>query len=100
LAQNIYDNDRFLAGYSAFPRSSDGLVATSEWPAFRALLPAVAGRRVVDLGCGFGQLSRWLADEGSASVLGIDLSEKMLARAATETKSPVVTYRWTNRVLT
>lgn len=93
MAQNIYDNPAFLAGYSEFPRSRDGLGATSEWPALRALLPAIAGKRVVDLGCGFGQLSRWLAAEGAVSVLGIDLSEKMLARAAAETKSAAVTYR-------
>lgn len=96
MAQNIYDDDRFLAGYSEFPRSRDGLDATSEWPAFRALLPAIAGKRVVDLGCGFGQLSRWLAAEGAASVLGVDLSEKMLARAAVETKSRAVTYARAN----
>ncbi len=93
MAQNIYDDDRFLAGYSEFPRSREGLDATSEWPAFRALLPKISGKRVVDLGCGFGQLSRWLGNEGAESVLGIDLSEKMLARAVAETTNPAVTYR-------
>jgi trans-aconitate methyltransferase len=93
LAQNIYDDPKFLAGYSQFPRSRDGLEATSEWPALRALLPEIAGKRVVDLGCGFGQLSRWLGDAGAASVLGIDLSEKMLARALAETSNPSVSYR-------
>lgn len=92
MAQNIYDDPKFLAGYSEFPRSRDGLEATSEWPAFRALLPAIAGKRVVDLGCGFGQLSRWLGGEGAGSVLGIDLSEKMLARALAETTNPAVSY--------
>lgn len=92
MAQNIYDNPAFLAGYSEFPRSRDGLGATSEWPALHALLPAIAGKRVVDLGCGFGQLSRWLGDEGAASVLGIDLSEKMLTRARAETTNVAVTY--------
>lgn len=92
MAQNIYDDPAFLAGYSAFPRSREGLAATSEWPALRALLPSVADRDVVDLGCGFGQLSRWLAAEGAATVTGIDLSEKMLERAKTETSSPVVRY--------
>lgn len=96
MAQNIYDDDRFLAGYSEFPRSRDGLDATSEWPAFHALLPAIAGKRVVDLGCGFGQLSRWLGDQGARSVLGIDLSEKMLARAVRETANTAVTYRRAN----
>lgn len=92
MAQNIYDDPAFFAGYSEFPRSRDGLGATSEWPAFRALLPVIAGKRVVDLGCGFGQLSRWFAEEGAASVLGYDLSEKMLDRAVRETRSPVVRY--------
>jgi 2-polyprenyl-3-methyl-5-hydroxy-6-metoxy-1,4-benzoquinol methylase len=92
MAQNIYDDPKFLAGYSQFPRSRDGLEATSEWPALRALLPEIAGKRVVDLGCGFGQLSRWLGDAGARSVLGIDLSEKMLARAVVETSNPTVTY--------
>lgn len=93
MAQNIYDDDRFLAGYSAFPRSRDGLEGTTEWPAFRALLPGIEGLRVVELGCGFGQLTRWLAAEGAQSVLGLDLSEKMLARARSETDAPGVTYR-------
>jgi 2-polyprenyl-3-methyl-5-hydroxy-6-metoxy-1,4-benzoquinol methylase len=93
MAQNIYDDPAFLAGYSEFPRSREGLSGTTEWPAFRALLPEIAGKRVVDLGCGFGQLSRWCADEGAASVTGIDLSEKMLARAREETRSDAVTYR-------
>jgi 2-polyprenyl-3-methyl-5-hydroxy-6-metoxy-1,4-benzoquinol methylase len=93
VAQNIYDDPAFFAGYSNFPRSRDGLAATSEWPALRALLPAIGGKRVLDLGCGFGQLSRWAANEGAASVLGIDLSEKMLERAVAETGDPSVTYR-------
>jgi trans-aconitate methyltransferase len=93
MAQNIYDNPAFLAGYSEFPRSREGLGATSEWPALRALLPAIAGTHVVDLGCGFGQLSRWLGDEGAASVLGIDLSEKMLERARAETTNLAVRYK-------
>jgi 2-polyprenyl-3-methyl-5-hydroxy-6-metoxy-1,4-benzoquinol methylase len=96
LAQNVYDDERFLAGYSEFPRSRDGLDATSEWPAFRAMLPALRGKRVVELGCGFGHLTRWLAAEGAMSVIGIDLSEKMLARAITDTLSPAVVYQRAN----
>ncbi len=92
MAQNIYDDPRFLAGYSEFPRSRDGLSATSEWPAFRELLPEIAGKRVVELGCGFGQLTRWLAAEGAREVLAFDLSASMLARAKAETSSLVVRY--------
>jgi 2-polyprenyl-3-methyl-5-hydroxy-6-metoxy-1,4-benzoquinol methylase len=92
MAQNIYDDPAFFAGYSEFPRSREGLAGTSEWPAFSAMLPAIAGKRVLDLGCGFGQLSRWLAEAGAAAVLGIDLSERMLAEAEARTNDARVAY--------
>lgn len=45
------------------------------------LLPAdVAGRRVLDLACGYGTVSRHLAGLG-ARVTGVDLSGAMIARA-------------------
>jgi SAM-dependent methyltransferase/8-oxo-dGTP pyrophosphatase MutT (NUDIX family) len=40
----------------------------------------LAGRRVVEIGCGTGVNSAWLAERG-ASVVGLDLSEGMLAEA-------------------
>ena len=46
-------------------------------PAVEALMGEVAGRRVCDLACGQGRLTRHLADLG-AQVLGIDLSAKLL----------------------
>ena len=84
MAQNIYDQDDFFAGYSALLRSREGLAGAPEWPSLRAMLPPMAGRRVVDLGCGFGWFCRFAAEAGAASVLGIDLSEKMLATARAE----------------
>ena len=58
MAQNIYDDEEFFAGYSRLPRSVEGLDGAPEWPALRALLPDIRGRRVLDLGCGFGWASR------------------------------------------
>ena len=82
MAQNIYDDEEFFVAYSGLRRSVEGLDGAPEWPTLRAMLPTMAGCRVVDLGCGFGWFSRWAAEAGAASVLGIDLSDKMLARAA------------------
>ncbi|RUX26227.1 class I SAM-dependent methyltransferase [Mesorhizobium sp. M7A.F.Ca.US.011.01.1.1] len=81
MAQNIYDREDFFAGYSQLGRSVEGLKGAAEWPALRAMLPDVGGLRVVDLGCGFGWFCRWAREHGAAQVLGLDLSEKMLARA-------------------
>jgi SAM-dependent methyltransferase len=93
MAQNIYDDDGFFAGYSTLARSQKGLDGAAEWPTLRAMLPAMAGLRVVDLGCGFGWFARWAREAGAASVLGLDLSEKMLARAAADTQDPAIEYR-------
>ncbi len=81
MSQNIYDDAGFFDGYSRLDRSLRGLDGAPEWPALRALLPDLAGKRVVDLGCGFGWFCRWAAAQGAAHVLGLDLSEKMLGRA-------------------
>ncbi|MFC3676676.1 class I SAM-dependent methyltransferase [Ferrovibrio xuzhouensis] len=92
MAQNIYDRDDFFAGYSRLPRSQHGLDGAPEWPAIRALLPDMAGRRVVDLGCGFGWFARWARENGAASVLGLDLSDNMLARARADTADSAIRY--------
>ena len=70
MAQNIYDDPTFFAGYSQLPRQVHGLDAAPEWPALRTMLPDLTGKRVVDLGCGFGWFARWAREHGAASVLG------------------------------
>ncbi|HEX3864741.1 MAG TPA: class I SAM-dependent methyltransferase [Stellaceae bacterium] len=93
MAQNIYDNDEFFAGYARLPRSVAGLDAAPEWPALRALLPDLNGHRVLDLGCGYGWFCRWAREQKAADVRGIDVSEKMLARAIAITREPAIIYQ-------
>ncbi|HEV2463085.1 MAG TPA: class I SAM-dependent methyltransferase [Acidobacteriaceae bacterium] len=92
LAQNVYDRPDFFKRYSQFPRSIHGLAGAPEWPEIRSMLPKLAGLRVADLGCGYGWFCRWARENGAASVLGLDLSEKMLARARAMTSDDGVTY--------
>lgn len=92
MAQNIYDDPAFFDGYSRLPRSVGGLDAAPEWPVLRSMLPEVRGRRVVDLGCGYGWFCRWVREAGAADVLGVDVSEKMLERARSELADPAITY--------
>ena len=88
----MYDDAGFFEGYSGLPRSVKGLDGAPEWPSIMALLPDMAGRSVVDLGCGFGWFSRWAAEAGAADVLGIDLSSNMLTRAAADTNDERITF--------
>ena len=75
------------------PRSRGGLAAAGEWHQLRPLFPPLAGKAVLDLGCGYGWHCKYAADQGAARVLGIDASEKMLAEAARRNACPAVEYR-------
>lgn len=92
MAQNIYDNSDFFEGYSQLPRQVNGLDGAPEWPAIRAMLPDLAGRRVADLGCGFGWASRWMREHGAASVVGFDLSQNMINRARADTHDAAIEF--------
>lgn len=93
MSQNIYDNPAFFAGYATLPRSVNGLDGAPEWPSLRAMLPPLAGQRVLDLGCGYGWFCRYALQQGARDVLGLDVSEKMLAQAAALTEEPGIRYQ-------
>ncbi len=93
MAQNKYDDPDFFDAYSQLPRSVQGLDGAAEWPALRALLPPLQGARVVDLGCGYGWFGRYARAQGAASVLGLDVSAKMLDRARHDTDDDAITYQ-------
>lgn len=90
--QNIYDDAGFFAGYSTLERFGAGWERAMEHDDLLALLPAAAGRRALDLGCGAGQLAHYLAASGAADVVGIDVSERMLALARADFNHPNVRY--------
>ncbi len=51
-----------------------------ERPATLSLLPDVAGKRVLDAGCGPGRYAEWLVSHG-AEVVAVDVSPKMIQLA-------------------
>ena len=55
-----------------------------EKPAIRAELPNLNGLEVISIGCGSGVDARWIADNGAKSVVGIDISDKLLDIAKKE----------------
>ena len=57
MKENKYDNDVFFEKYSRMDRSKVGLSGAGEWSELQKLLPDFNGKRVLDLGCGYGFLS-------------------------------------------
>lgn len=77
IARAAYDE---LADTYADDVKSNAYNAEIEFPGTTSLIPAVDGERILDAGCGTGFYTEWLVEQG-ADVLGIDVSEKMLAHA-------------------
>lgn len=92
MKENKYDDPGFFENYSRMPRSVEGLNAAGEWEVFRHLLPPLESKRVLDLGCGYGWHCRYVMEQQAASVVGMDLSEKMLEQARLRNNGPGITY--------
>ena len=90
---NEYDNERFFDQYAQMPRSKEGLAAAGEWHQLKPLFPDLQGKSVLDLGCGYGWHCRFAAGRGAKRVLGLDLSEKMIAEAKKRNLEPEIEYR-------
>ena len=87
MKENKYDNEQFFEAYSKFPRSVEGLTAAGEWHELQKMLPSFTGKRVLDIGCGFGWHCIYAAQQGASYVLGTDISANMLAGASQKTKA-------------
>jgi len=92
MKQNKYDDLGFFTNYSQMPRSTHGLDAAGEWAAFRTMFPKLQGKKVLDLGCGFGWHCRYAREQHAHSVVGVDLSENMLERARLMTDDAQIKY--------
>lgn len=92
MKENKYDDSGFFEKYSQMPRSVEGLQGAGEWHELKKLLPDFEGKRVLDLGCGFGWHCLYAVEHGAVAVTGIDISEKMLEVARSKTNSSLVRY--------
>lgn len=81
MKENKYDHPSFFDQYEKMLRSRIGLEGAGEWHVLKRMLPDFKDKKVLDLGCGFGWHCRYAMEHGAKSVTGIDLSEKMLAKA-------------------
>lgn len=93
MANNIYDVPAFFGQYAQMPRSRQGLSQAGEWRQFQSLFPDLEGKRVLDLGCGYGWHCAYAAQQGASEVLGLDLSQRMIQEAQARNPHPRVTYR-------
>lgn len=81
MKQNIYDDPVFFAQYRTLRLQDQGLNGHLEEPALFSLLPSLQGQDVLDLGCGFGLFAQKAVELGARSVVGVDISHRMVEQA-------------------
>ncbi|ASN05369.1 class I SAM-dependent methyltransferase [Virgibacillus necropolis] len=93
MKQNKYDDPNFFSAYEQMPRSVKGLEAAGEWHILKELIPVLKDKNVLDLGCGFGWHCRYAREQEASSVIGVDISKKMIQRAREMTNDPLISYK-------
>ncbi|GED67798.1 methyltransferase [Brevibacillus reuszeri] len=92
MKQNKYDDLNFFSAYKQMQRSVRGLEAAGEWHVLRGLLPELTDKDVLDLGCGFGWHCLYARQQQARTVIGVDISEKMLQKAREQTDDSAISY--------
>lgn len=92
MKENKYDHPSFFDQYEKMLRSQIGLEGAGEWHTLKNMLPDFHGKNILDLGCGFGWHCRFAIENGAKTVTGIDLSERMLAKALEINSLPGIQY--------
>lgn len=95
MKENKYNEKTFFEKYSQMSRSKQGLAGAGEWKTLEPLLPDFRGKTVLDLGCGYGWHCIYAAEHGAKHIIGIDISDRMLAVAREKTHFEQVEYRCT-----
>ena len=90
--QNIYDDEIFFEGYKKIRDNKINANNLFEIPTLFSMLPDLKNKRILDLGCGFGEHCKRFIECGAKRVVGIDISEKMLEVARNENSDPNIIY--------
>lgn len=93
MKENKYDNEEFFIKYGEMERSKKGLHGAGEWSELKKILPKFQGKKVLDLGCGYGWHCKYAVENGAEYVLGTDISHKMLEAAKSKNKDERIDYK-------
>ena len=91
--QNIYDNDAFFENFRNSRSREVNFNDCIETPILFSMLPDLRGKKILDIGCGMGQHAKKFSEMGAESVLGTDISEKMLEYAKAHNSAANIVYR-------
>lgn len=90
--QNIYDNNLFYNEYKEMREGQINANELIEIPIMKSMLPNLKGKRILDLGCGNGCMSKYFIEKGASYVLALDISQNMIDEAKEKHNDKNITY--------
>lgn len=75
------DWNMMAQAYEEFNNASDSYSYNIEWPAIQKMLPDLAGKKILDIGCGTGIFTFLFDKYNPSKLVGLDISESMLSIA-------------------
>lgn len=90
--RNIYNDEIFFEGYKKIRDNKINANNLFEIPTLFSMLPDLKNKRILDLGCGFGEHCKRFIECGAKRVVGIDISEKIFEVARNENSDPNIIY--------
>ena len=93
MVQNIYDNETFFEGYKNIRSKQYNYNNLFEQPQFLSMLPALENKRVLDIGCGYGDFAAFCINQGAQYVTGLDVSSNMISHAQASHQHKNLTFK-------
>ena len=94
MKENKYNNSLSSVNILKCPvLGREGLKGAGEWHVLQKMLPDFAGKRVLDLGCGFGWHCAYAIEHGANTLPESIFPKKMLEEAQKRNSSPLIEYQ-------
>lgn len=90
--QNVYDDSTFYNEYKDMRETHINANDLIEIPIIKSMLPDLKGKRILDLGCGNGTMSKYFVENGASYVLALDISKNMIEEAKEKNNDQKITY--------
>ena len=90
--QNIYDNSTFYKEYKEMRTTNLNANELIEMPIIKSMLPDLKNKKILDLGCGNGTMSRYFIENGASNVFALDIYNNMINEAKEKNNLKGITY--------
>lgn len=90
--KNVYDDESFFKQYKELRSQNINANKILENPMIKLMLPQIQGKKILDLGCGDGNMDKYFVYMGAEKVVALDISKKMINEAKKINKDERIEY--------